>query len=65
MKMKMIRQTYIQPCTELIFVEPMDVIAGSPPEIERRGYALDNKEADDEKIIDIWQQEDDDFLDID
>ena len=65
MRMKMIRQTYIQPCTELIFVEPVKVLEGSPIEVERRGYAVDNDNHEDEKIIDIWQQEDDDFLDID
>ena len=61
----MIRQKYIQPYTELIDVEPMHLIAATGPEERPRGYAVDNNKAEDEKIIDIWQQEDDDFLDID
>ncbi|MBO4850127.1 MAG: hypothetical protein J5529_04390 [Prevotella sp.] len=64
--MKTKRQTYIPPFTELIFLEPINIIADSPIEEEkRRGYAVDNDEHEDEKIMSVWQQDDDDFLDID
>ena len=64
--MKTIRQAYIQPCTELFFLEPVNILAGSPIEEEKpRGYAVDNDDHEDEKIISVWQQDDGDFIDID